>query len=110
MTSTATEHEPRRGLVVGGTGMLGGRIADHLMNEPGVELRLLVRPGSPLRPAVAALVDRGAHVVEGDLGAPASLEGATAGIDVVVSAVQGGHEVIVDGQVALAEAAAANSV
>ena len=41
---------------------------------------------------------------------PASLDTATAGVDVVVSAVQGGPDVIVDGQIALAEAAARHGV
>ncbi len=54
--------------MAGATGMLGARIATHLLHA------------------------------------------ATDGVDVVVSAVQGGYDVIVDGQVALAEAAAGNGV
>jgi uncharacterized protein YbjT (DUF2867 family) len=55
-------------------------------------------------------VERGAELVEGDVTDPASLGRATEGVDVVVSAVQGGREVVVDGQVALARAAARNGV
>jgi nucleoside-diphosphate-sugar epimerase len=32
-------------LVAGGTGMLGSPIADYLMKETGVQVRLLVRDG-----------------------------------------------------------------
>lgn len=53
-------------------------------------------------------VNRGATVVFGDLTDPASLIDATRGIDVVVSAVRGGPDVVADGQVALARAARAN--
>lgn len=41
---------------------------------------------------------------------PASLDRATAGVDVVVSALQGAPAVIVDGQIALAESAVRNGV
>lgn len=105
-------------LIAGATGMLGGRIAHHLNEQPLVrddgELRLLVRPAALEDPAkqvaVDALVAGGAVVVDGDLTNPESLIAATKGIDVVVSAVQGGKEVVVDGQVALARAAERNGV
>ena len=109
MTSPATAQTV---LLAGATGMLGGRIAHHLLEQPGARLRLLLRPGSLATPAkrdaVAPLLDRGAEVAEGDLSDYASLDRATQGIDVVVSAVQGGPEVVVEGQVALAEAAKRN--
>jgi uncharacterized protein YbjT (DUF2867 family) len=108
MTSPATQTV----LLAGATGMLGGRIAHHLLERPGARFRLLLRPGSLAAPAkrgaVAPLLDRGAEMAEGDLSDRASLDRATAGVDVVVSAVQGGPDVIVDGQVALAEAAKRN--
>lgn len=101
-------------LLAGATGMLGTRIAQHLLDADGVRLRLLVRPSTlddcAKRAALDPLVNRGAELVPGDVGDPASLEAATRGVDVVVSALQGGREVIVDGQVALARAAAANGV
>lgn len=97
-------------LVVGATGTLGNRIAHHLTDHPDVTLRLLVRDPSPADAEKAALLDeltgRGAELVVGDLGDPGTLSAACAGVDVVVSAVQGGRDVIVDGQVALARAAA----
>jgi uncharacterized protein YbjT (DUF2867 family) len=97
-------------LVVGATGTLGNRIAHHLTDHPDVTLRLLVRDPSPADAEKAALLDeltgRGAELVVGDLGDPGTLSAACADVDVVVSAVQGGRDVIVDGQVALARAAA----
>ena len=93
-------------LLAGATGMLGSRIAHRLLDRPEARVRLLARPGK--RDALAAMIDRGAEVIEGDLADEASLDRATQGVDVVVSAVQGGREVIVDGQVALARAARRN--
>lgn len=96
-------------LLAGATGALGQRIAHHLL-QPGVAVRVLVRPGSLQDPvkaaAVARLTERGATVVEGDLHDDRSLRAASTAVDVVVSAVQGGAETIVDGQLALARAAA----
>jgi uncharacterized protein YbjT (DUF2867 family) len=99
-------------LVVGATGMLGARIAHHLLQDQASSVRVLVRRSTDgnKRSAVDALLRAGAEVVEGDLAIPASLERATQGVDVVVSAVQGGPDIIVDGQLALAEAAKRNGV
>lgn len=94
--------------------MLGARIAHHLLEAEDVVLRLLVRSAALADPdkrsGLDLLVERGAEVVEGDVTDPASLVRATDGVDVVVSALQGGREVIVDGQIALARAAASNGV
>ena len=101
-------------LLAGATGMLGGHIARELLARPGTRVRLLLRPGTSndakKRATVAPLLDGGAEAVEGDLADRASLDRATAGADVIVSAVQGGPDVIVDGQVALAEAGRRNGV
>ena len=101
-------------LVAGATGMLGSRIAHHLLDAPDVDVRLLVRPGAladaAKRALVSPLLDRGAEVAEGDLADRLSLDRATMGVDVVVSAVQGGADIIVDGQLALLEAARRNGV
>ena len=99
-------------LLVGATGMLGGRIAHQLLAQPAAHLRLLLRPNGAAdkKEAIAPLLERGAEVVEGDLADAASLDRATRNVDVIVSAVQGGHDVIVDGQVALAEAGVRNGV
>ena len=93
-------------LLAGATGMLGGRIANHLLNTSDARLRLLVRSVNEAR--LKPLLDRGAEVVEGDLADPASLDRATQGVDVIVSAVQGGPDIIVDGQAALAAAGKRN--
>jgi nucleoside-diphosphate-sugar epimerase len=96
-------------LLAGSTGMLGNRIASHLIDQPDTAVRLLLRASAHHDPdkaeAVEALVSRGAVVVTGDVTDPSSLDQATASVDVVVSALQGGPEIIVDGQVALAESA-----
>ncbi len=101
-------------LLAGATGMLGGRIAHHLLEAEDIALRLLVRPAALADPGkrsgIDPLLERGAEVVEGDVADPASLGRATEGVDVVVSALQGGREVVVDGQIALARAAAKSGV
>lgn len=40
-------------LVAGATGRLGSRIAHHLLRQPGVSVRLLVREGSMAHPVKA---------------------------------------------------------
>jgi uncharacterized protein YbjT (DUF2867 family) len=99
-------------LLVGATGMLGSQIAQSVLKHPEARLRVLVRPTkkSDQRAAIDALRARGADVVEGDLADAASLDRATQGVDVIISAVQGGPDVIVDGQIALAEAGVRNGV
>ncbi|WP_410628330.1 NmrA family NAD(P)-binding protein [Amycolatopsis sp. cmx-8-4] len=99
-------------LLAGSTGVLGTRIAHHLLAQSDIALRLLLRASARNDPAKAeaidALVAKGAVVVVGDVTDPASLNLATAGTDVIVSALQGGTEIIVDGQIALAESAVRN--
>ena len=97
-------------LVVGATGMLGSRIAHHLMLGPDTRLRLLVRDMAAKKEQLDHLAGKGVELVEGELADHASLARATAGVDVIVSAVQGGPETIVDGQVALATAGRRNGV
>ena len=99
-------------LVAGAGGMLGGRIAAHLSEEPDTRLRLMVRPGGRGADDVtlADLVARGAEMVEADLTDPASLDRATQSVDVIVSAVQGGRDIMVAGQLALLTAASRNGV
>lgn len=94
-------------LVVGTTGMLGGKIAAALLDR-GATPRLLIRPGGyagDKAARIAALTARGATVVEADLAAGTGLEAAVADIDVIVSAVQGQKDIIIGGQSALLEAA-----
>ena len=97
---------PQTVLLAGATGMLGGRIAAHLLRRPDVRVRLLVRDRKD--PRLEAPREAGAEIIEGDLADADSLDRATQGIDVIVSAVQGGPEVIVDGQISLAQAGRRN--
>ncbi|TPG15368.1 NmrA family NAD(P)-binding protein [Sphingomonas oligophenolica] len=97
-------------LLAGATGMLGSRIAHHLLALPKARVRMLVRGSVSKTEVLKPLVDSGAELIEGDLNDAASLDRATRGVDVIVSSVQGGPEVILDGQVALAKAGKANGV
>lgn len=83
--------------LLGGTGRLGQLIGSALLDKPGVELRLLVRPGS--RGKAAGLEKRGAKVIEGVIGDDGgTLAALCTGASTVVSALQGGPEVIIEGQ------------
>lgn len=92
-------------VVIGATGHLGGKIVESLQRRTAT-VRAIVRPGSTHAAAARALTAEGVDVVPGDL--PGSLEDlvrAVAGSEVIVSAVQGGEDVIVAGQTRLAQAA-----
>ena len=95
-------------LLAGATGMLGGRIAHYLLEQPDARIRLLVRDITGKKHSLNHFAGQGAELIEGDLTDPASLDRATQGVDVIVSAVQGGPDIIVDGQVALAAAGKRN--
>lgn len=93
--------------VVGATGLLGSQIASALLDQ-GAPVRALVRPGTKgdKRAALAALEARGLELVEGDItDPPQKLAAAIGDATTVISAVQGGPELIVDGQVNLVRAA-----
>jgi hypothetical protein len=91
--------------LVGGTGNLGALIGNSILDKPDVRLRLLVRPGS--RAKAAGFEKRGAEVVEGAIGAgnDRALALLCQGAATVISAVQGGPDVIIDGQTLLLRAA-----
>jgi uncharacterized protein YbjT (DUF2867 family) len=99
-------------LLAGATGNLGGRIAHYLLEQPDTKLRMLIRnPENPAKQdTLKPLLERGAEIVQGDLADHDSLNRATQGVNVIVSAVQGGPDVIIHGQVALAEAGKRNGV
>ena len=97
-------------LLAGATGMLGSRIAHHLLGQADTRLRLLVRDPNSKKDILDPLAARGAELITGDLADAPSLDRATSGVDVIVSAVQGGPDIIVDGQVALATAGKRNGV
>ena len=97
-------------LVAGPTGMLGSRIVHQLLQQSDARVRWIVRDLTGKKPALDDFAAKGAELIEGDLSDFASLDRATDGIDVIVSAVQGGPDVIIDGQVALAQAGKRNGV
>jgi len=68
---------PRRALVTGATGFVGGRLAERLAAE-GWAVRCLVRDRGRARD----LEDRGFELHEGDVLDPASLRGAAEGVEV----------------------------
>ncbi|WP_112471134.1 NmrA family NAD(P)-binding protein [Streptomyces triticisoli] len=93
--------------VVGATGLLGSRIVSALLDK-GAPVRALVRPGTEgdRKAALAALEARGLELVEGDITDPVEkLAAAIGDATTVISAVQGGPDLIVDGQVNLVRAA-----
>jgi uncharacterized protein YbjT (DUF2867 family) len=90
-------------LVVGASGRLGSKIVRELA-ALGASVRASHRADSKPE-AVAKLRDSGVELVVADLADEASLVRACAGIDVVVSAVIGLRDVIVDGQARLLRAA-----
>jgi nucleoside-diphosphate-sugar epimerase len=98
-------------LVAGATGMLGFEIAKALSRREGVEVRGLVRPESLNNPhkidKLNALKTHGVKIIEGDLLKPDSLRSACQNVEIVVSAVSGEGNVVVDGQTNLMQAAEA---
>jgi uncharacterized protein YbjT (DUF2867 family) len=90
-------------LVVGASGNLGSKIVRELA-ALGANVR--VTHGETSKPEqIAKLRETGAELVKADLSDSASLELACKGIDIVVSAVQGLRDTIVDGQTRLLRAA-----
>jgi uncharacterized protein YbjT (DUF2867 family) len=96
-------------LVAGVTGMLGGKIVDALLAEGGVAVRALVRDAHPDGDEARRRLDdiraRGVEVAVGDLRDGESLRRAVEGADGIVSAVQGGEDVIITGQTNVLRAA-----
>ena len=94
--------------LAGATGNLGGRIAKALRAE-NAEVWALVRP-STSDDKLAELIAGGCTIVKVDLGNAEDLEAALKGADVVISALQGLRDVIVDTQTKLLDAAVAAGV
>jgi NmrA-like family len=90
-------------LVAGGTGNLGGRIIKALIKR-GAEVRAIVRNGSEPE-KIAKLTELGAKVITVDLSDVDQLKQACQSVSCVVSALAGLHDVIVDSQIKLLDAA-----
>jgi len=94
-------------VVAGGTGRLGRLIVESLLEHPGVKVRILAR--EPGRPEIAAMAQDRVELVGIDLGSASDAEriAAVEGAFAVVSALQGGPDVIIGVQLELLRAAKA---
>jgi NmrA-like family len=95
-------------LVAGGTGNLGGRIIKALIKR-GAEVRAIVRNGTEPE-KIAKLTELGAKVITVEMSDVEELKQACQGASCVVSALSGLHDVIVDSQTKLLDAAIAAGV
>lgn len=94
-------------VVAGATGKLGRLVIEELLARPGVRVRALVRDLG--KPEAVALAERGVETFALDVATAtdAQRQAAVSGAFAVVSAVQGGPDVIIDAQLALLRAAKA---
>lgn len=90
-------------VLAGAGGNLGYKIASHLLSDPHVQLHCLVSRESE---KTNLLKQKGATLFITDYSSPARLKEAFDGAFSVVSALQGGKEVIIDRQLELYKAAA----
>jgi nucleoside-diphosphate-sugar epimerase len=95
-------------LVAGGTGNLGGRVINALL-ERGAEVRVVIRPGSDIN-KIKNLENLGAKVFRVNMTNIEEVSNACIGASCVVSALAGLGEVIIDTQKILLDAAIAAGV
>ena len=95
-------------VVAGGTGNLGGRIIKVLLKK-GTDVRAIVRLNTD-EAKVKKLEQQGAKVIQVNMSGVSELTQACKGASCIVSALQGLHDVIVDVQTILLEAAIAAGV
>ena len=95
-------------LMAGGTGNLGGRIIKDLLRK-GADVRVIVRSGTE-DAKIRALEQQGVKVIRVNIKAVSELTKACEGASCVISALQGLHDVIVDVQSVLLDAAVAAGV
>jgi hypothetical protein len=95
-------------LVAGATGNLGQRICRELIKR-GAHVRVLVRAGSK-KETIVSFEKMGAGIFEADWANEPELISACAGVSCVVSAMAGLHDVVVDAQLKLLNAAVSAGV
>lgn len=97
--------QARTVVVVGGTGTIGERLIAALLNKPEVKVKAAVRDRMPKdsvkRERLAQLERLGVEIVAMDLTDAATLDRVLQGTEAVLSTLQGGPDVIVDGQLNL---------
>ncbi|KAL9643630.1 hypothetical protein ABK040_010242 [Willaertia magna] len=96
-------------LVVGATGLLGSLIVKALLEKPNVKVVALIRKGSESK--AENLKQKGVELISGDLNdSEEVLQKVCENVDVVLSAVIGTADTIVDGQLRLLQAAKKSGV
>lgn len=95
-------------LVAGGTGKLGGRVVDALLDR-GAEIRVVVRASSDIE-KINKLEKLGVKIFKVNMSSAEEMSQACSGVSCVVSTLQGLHSVIVDIQKVLLDAAVAAGV
>ncbi len=95
--------------VAGASGNLGGRIVNALL-EKGAQVRAIVRNSTTEDNKLEKLRQQGVEVIKADMANKAELTLALKDVSVVISALQGLEDVIVDTQSILLEAAVAAGV
>jgi nucleoside-diphosphate-sugar epimerase len=97
-------------LIVGITGMMGGKIAKAILERGEHGVRALVRDKVAKAKELAPYVAQGVELVEGDVVSGTGLDAATDGAAAVVSALNNEEGLIVEGQTNLLQAAERNGV
>jgi len=97
-------------LIVGATGQLGSLITKHSLQQPNLEVNILIRNPDKNKELVDQIKNAGGRVVIGDVTKPETLKDSTKGIHTVVSALIGDDAIMYDGQKHLAEDAIKNDV
>jgi NAD(P)-dependent dehydrogenase (short-subunit alcohol dehydrogenase family) len=95
--------------VAGATGNLGGRIVKVLL-EKGAHVRTIVRNNTDDNDKIEKLKQQGVEVIKADMNNKTELTSALKGVSMVISALQGLEDVIIDTQFTLLEAAVAAGV
>ena len=95
-------------LIAGGTGNLGGRIIKNLLRK-GADVRAIVRSGTD-DAKVQKLEQQGVKIIRVNMSDVYELTQACKGVSCIVSALQGLHDVIVEMQSTLLDAAIATGV